>query len=110
VPTDDGYGTTSDENIRYYFKHCYPAIRQIVQKVTRVRVESEQPLTHIYIITNSPVTWADELKVALGKSGDWDQIKSSRDLDLNWEQKFVAQALDMIGNGVRAAPCLPERD
>jgi len=119
VPTDGGYGTTSDENMRYYYMHCYPAIQQIVQKVTRVRVESEQPLTHIYIMTNGPVPWVDELKVALGKSGDWDQIKSSRDLDLNWEQKFVAQALDMfvaqraevlIGNGVRATPCLQERD
>lgn len=78
----------------------------------QVRVESEQPLTHIYIMTNGIVSWVEELKEALESSGNWDQIKSSRDLDITWEQKFVVQALDMfvaqrsevlIGNGVRAA-------
>ncbi|KAG1835005.1 hypothetical protein DFJ58DRAFT_821029 [Suillus subalutaceus] len=48
--------------------------------LVQVRVESEEPLTHVYIMTNGAVAW----------------IKSSRDLDITWEQKFVVQALDML--------------
>jgi hypothetical protein len=104
-------GTTEEETVQIYLTHCFPTIEEIVQKVTQVRIESEQPLTHIYVMTNGPVAWVAELKEALGSSGDWDQIETSRDLDLTWEQKYVAQALDMfvaqraevlIGNGVRA--------
>lgn len=115
VPTDGGWGETSDKNMQFYMKHCYPTIEEIVEKVTQVRIESGQPLTHIYIMTNGPVPWVGELKEALGSAGDWDQIMTSRDLDLTWEQKFVAQALDMfvaqraevlIGNGVSITVCL----
>ncbi|KAG1743088.1 hypothetical protein EDB19DRAFT_1700006 [Suillus lakei] len=107
-PTDGGWGETSEKNMQMYMQRCFPTIEQIVQKVMQVRVESEWPLTHIYIMTNGAVAWVEELKEALGSSGHWDQIKSSRDLDITWEQKFVVQALDMfvaqrsevlIGNG-----------
>lgn len=107
-PTDGGWGETSEKNMQMYMQRCFPTIEQIVQKVMQVRVESERPLTHIYIMTNGIVSWVEELKEALGSSGNWDQIKSSRDLDITWEQKFVVQALDMfvaqraevlIGNG-----------
>lgn len=111
-PTDGGWGETSEKNMQMYMQRCFPTIEQIVQKVTQVRVESEKPLTHIYIMTNGVSEWVQELKEALESSGHWDQIRSSRDLDITWEQKFVVQALDMfvaqrsevlIGNGVRAA-------
>ena len=63
-------------------------------------------------MTNASPTWLDTLKVALseGGGGEWRQIASSRDLKLSWEQKYVAQTVDMmigqraqvfIGNGVR---------
>lgn len=107
-PTDGGWGETSEKNMQMYMQRCFPTIEQIVQKVTQVRVESEKPLTHIYIMTNGVTAWVQELKEALENSGSWDQIRSSRDLDITWEQKFVVQALDMfvaqrsevlIGNG-----------
>ncbi|KAH7924169.1 hypothetical protein BV22DRAFT_1130074 [Leucogyrophana mollusca] len=88
--------------------HCYPSIAQMVQKVSRVRAESKEPLKYVYIMTNGAVSWVDELKAALLSEGEWDQIASSRDLELTWEQKFVGQALDMfiaqraqvlVGNG-----------
>jgi hypothetical protein len=115
VPTDGGWGETSEKNVQYYMTHCYPTIEEIVQKVTQARVESEQPLTHIYVMTNGPVPWVEELKEALGSAGDWEQVMTSRDLYLTREQKFVAQALDMfvaqraevlIGNGVSVIVCL----
>jgi hypothetical protein len=95
-PTDGGWGETSEKNMQMYMKRCFPTIDEIVQKVMLVRVESEQPLTHLYIMTNGAVAWVEELKEALRRSGNWAQIKSSRDLDITWEQKFVVQALDML--------------
>lgn len=108
-PTDGGWGETSEENAKLYVKHCYPSIEQIVEKVRRVRVEAADPLRYLYILTNGPTLWVEELESALAKDTEWDHVGSSRDLKLTWEQKFVAQALDMyvaqraqvfIGNGV----------
>ncbi|KAG2358954.1 hypothetical protein BDR07DRAFT_1452509 [Suillus spraguei] len=95
-PTDGGWGETSEKNMQMYMQRCFPTIDQIVEKVMQVRAESEKPLTHIYIMTNGAVPWIEELKEALGNSGNWDQIKSSRDLNVTWEQKFVVQSLDML--------------
>ena len=67
-------------------------------------------------MTNGKRSWLNKLKKALNESGDWNQISSSRELQLTWEQKFVAQSIDMavgqradvfIGNGAsRAHPAL----
>ena len=62
-------------------------------------------------MTNGKAPYIANLKRALWDAapGEWDSISSSRDLALNWEQKFVAQAVDvlvaqraqvLIGNGV----------
>jgi len=65
-------------------------------------------LKNVYIMTNGQVPWLQELKAALLKAHRWNQVASSRDLKLNWEQKYVAQTVDMmigeraqvfIGNG-----------
>ena len=94
----------------HYMAHCYPTIQQIVEKISKVRrSDVGQDLREIFIMTNAPHEWITELKKAIAKASFWDQITSSRDLDLNWEQKYVAQAVDMligqraqvfIGNGV----------
>lgn len=102
---------SQNETINIYHDHCYPSIQQIVDKVNRVRQESHPTynLTYLYIMTNGPTTWVEELKTALAEGAAWESIKSSRDLDLTWEEKFVAHAVDMfvaqkaeviIGNGV----------
>lgn len=102
--------TESEEHKEYYLRHCYPDIKQIVEKVTEIRhSRAGKNLKNIYIMTNGPVPWVDELKHALYDTGRWKNVASSRDLTLTWEQKFVAQAIDMlvgqraevfIGNGV----------
>lgn len=83
-------------------------MQQIVEKVTEVERVSEG-LKNVYIMTNAPIPWVKELKTALGKAHRWDHIASSRDLKLSWDQKYVAQTVDMmigqraqvfIGNGV----------
>jgi hypothetical protein len=85
-------------------------MQQIVDKVTEVQKVSEG-LKNVYVMTNAGVPWLEELKEELMKAHKWNQIASSRDLKLNWEQKYVAQTVDMmigqraqvfIGNGVRA--------
>ena len=110
-PTDGGWGETSEANMELYIRRCYPSIEQIVDKVSQVQREAADPLRYLYIMTNGPVPWIQELKSALAQNMSWDHVGSSRDLKLTWEQKFVAQALDMyvaqrsqvfIGNGVSA--------
>jgi len=64
IPSDGTWGEATESGVQYYMQHCYPSIEQIVQKVTQARIESEQPLTHIYVMTNGPVAWVEELKVA----------------------------------------------
>lgn len=75
-------------------------------------------LRNVYVMTNASPAWLEELKVALRKTYDWDQIASSRDLKLSWEQKYVAQTVDMmigqraqvfIGNGVSRVYMYPLR-
>lgn len=99
----------SVENYRAYVDHCFPSIEQIVEKVQTVLEESQEPLEYIYIMTNGDNAWVKDLKLALSVLGGCKYIASSRDMTLTWEQKFVAQALDMlvgqraqvfIGNGV----------
>lgn len=60
-------------------------------------------------MTNGDKAWLDDLKEALMRIKRWDSVTSSRDLQLGWEVKPVAQAMDMlvgqradvfIGNGV----------
>lgn len=97
-----------------YTKSCYPSIEEIVQKVVQVKqTKAGSGLSNIYIMTNGNRPWLLELKKALHKSGNWNQISSSRELRVTWKQKFVAQSIDMavgqradvfIGNGVSQAP------
>jgi FMN phosphatase YigB (HAD superfamily) len=94
-----------------YFKHCFPTIEQIVDKVMDVKKTSiGKDLRNVYILTNGAREWIAELKEALRQAAKWDKVTSSRDLLLNKEQKYIAQAIDMmighkaqifIGNGVR---------
>ncbi|KAG6374807.1 hypothetical protein JVT61DRAFT_4191 [Boletus reticuloceps] len=107
-PSDSGWGQASEQTIELYNRRCYPSIEQIVEKVDRVQKEAADPLRHLYIMTNGPTPWVQELKSALAQNMSWDHISSSRDLELTWEQKFVAYAVDMyiaqraqvfIGNG-----------
>jgi hypothetical protein len=107
-PAGGGNGVNIPENYDIYLKHCLPSIEQIVAKITEIRRVSSG-LRYIYILTNAPEPWLDELKEALRRAHDWHRIASSRDLDLSWEQKYIAQMVDMmiaeraevfVGNGV----------
>lgn len=103
-------GHLTDEGARAYQKACYPTMHEIVQRVGEIVAESEGRLKNIYIMTNGKREWVAQLKEAFFAIGHWDNIASSRDLELNSEQRYVAQAGDMligqmadvfIGNGVR---------
>ncbi len=94
----------------YYRRRCFPSIPEIVAKVLAVRAtEAGQGVRRLHIMTNGKAPYIANLKRALWEAAEWDAISSSRDLVLNWEQKFVAQAVDvlvaqraqvLIGNGV----------
>lgn len=103
-------GHLTDEGARAYQKACCPTIKDIVRRVGEIRAsESGKSLKNIYIMTNGKREWVAKLKEAFLAADHWDNIASSRDLELNDEQRHVAQAADMligqradvfIGNGV----------
>ena len=60
-------------------------------------------------MTNGKPDFLTELKDALWEAAEWDVVATSRDMVMNWEQKYIAQAVDqlvaqraqvLIGNGV----------
>lgn len=105
-----GGGEASEEAVQYTLEHCFPTVTQIVEKVHKVRNSTAgKGLKNVYIMTNAPKSWILQLKYGLNKIADWDHIASSRDLKLTWDQKYIAQSVDMmigqraqvlIGNGV----------
>ncbi|KZP18800.1 hypothetical protein FIBSPDRAFT_933213 [Athelia psychrophila] len=111
-PADTGWGETTDAHRAEYARRCFPEIPQIVARVLEVAREWEAgggaPLRSVYVMTNGRAEWLGELKEALLAARAWGSVASSRDLQLNWEQKYVAQTVDMmigqragvfIGNG-----------
>ena len=73
------------------------------------RTDAARGVESVYVMTNGERPWVEDLKEALRRTGRFRSVASSRDLVLNWEQKYVAQAVDMlvaqraqvfIGNGV----------
>ncbi|KAI0789482.1 hypothetical protein C8Q75DRAFT_718203 [Abortiporus biennis] len=92
---------STEEGYAGYFKHCLPTIEQIVEKVESVRRRTEggssgNRLKSIFIMTNGDKEWVFKLKEALNKAGKWEKITSTLDVELNWEQKFVSMAVDML--------------
>lgn len=114
-----GQGESTPENTDFYFEHCYPDIQQIVKKVMDIKTERRtrgQTIDRVYIMTNGPSDWLAQLRSALYAAHSWKGVGTSRDLSLSWEQKYVAQALDMfigqwahvfVGNGVCLDPLPP---
>lgn len=107
--------TPNNEREAIYLKHCYPSVEEIVSRVMDIKSSAKaqkKSIRRVYIMTNGSNEWVDELKAALwAATSDWEAggVVSSRDLRLSWEEKFVAQILDMyvaeraqvfVGNGV----------
>ena len=67
-PTDGGWGETSEANVELYVRRCYPSIEQIIEKVSQVQKEAADPLRYLYIMTNGPRSWVEELKSALAQN------------------------------------------
>ncbi|OBZ68588.1 hypothetical protein A0H81_11555 [Grifola frondosa] len=92
-----GWGEATEEGREIYLRHCFPEIEQIVERVTEVRATpAGRGLKNVYIMTNGARPWVAELKAALKRMGEWETVASSRDVKLNWEQQYVAQAVDML--------------
>ncbi|KAH9926412.1 uncharacterized protein B0H18DRAFT_1085010 [Fomitopsis serialis] len=87
-PPGAGWGENTPENTAVYMRRCFPTVAQIVEKVTAVR-----ETTAGRGLRNE---WVDELKAALYAMGGVERVMGSRDVQLNWEQKYIAQAVDML--------------
>ncbi|KAK7462364.1 hypothetical protein VKT23_007965 [Stygiomarasmius scandens] len=92
----------------YYFEHCLPEVDQIVHRLRSVREENPSlDLNKVYVLSNGKASWLNELAGAL-KGDGWGDVKSTLDLRLDSQQKYVSGAIDMaiaekaevfIGNG-----------
>ncbi|KAF7983707.1 hypothetical protein HWV62_19641 [Athelia sp. TMB] len=101
-PAGCGGGRSTEAGRVEYMARCAPGIGAMVAKVARVRAEARAPLTRVYVMTNAPLPWSEALKDALrAMPGGWAAVGSSRDLVLDAEQRYVAQAADMLA-GQRA--------
>ncbi|KAF9647022.1 hypothetical protein BDM02DRAFT_3180749 [Thelephora ganbajun] len=106
---EKGNDSSTQASIDAFQRACYPDTNQIVERVRQIRMTEEgKGLRNIFIMTNGSPEWVEELKEALMKDYHWKQIASSLQMRVSWEQKFVAQAVDMmiahradvfIGNG-----------
>ncbi|KAI8982856.1 hypothetical protein BD414DRAFT_418873 [Trametes punicea] len=81
----------------FYRPHCYPTIQEIVNRIRYIRASpTATGIRKLHIMSNGDRAWLHELKEALRRDAPWDSISTSRDLVLNWEQKYVSQAVDML--------------
>ena len=109
-------GSLTRASIDAFQRACYPNTNQIVERVRQIRMTEEgKGLRNIFIMTNGSPEWIEELKEALMKDHPWKKIASSLQMRVTWEQKFVAQSVDMmighradvfIGNGVSVSTLL----
>ena len=111
-PVENADGSWTQASKDAFQRACYPDVNQIVERVRQIRMAEEgKGLRNIFIMTNGSPEWIEELKEALMRDHPWEQIASSLQMRIDWEQKFVAQAVDMmigqqadvfIGNAVSA--------
>lgn len=111
------WGHNTPENVEYYLEHCYPTDEFIINKINRSRDDYVKAaksgevryLDVLFLLTNDKTNWVDNLKKQLKPHG-WTTIVTTRELELDQEQKDVGMAVDMdfarkaavfIGNGVR---------
>nr|VWP00504.1 H15 domain-containing protein [Ganoderma boninense] len=96
-PGSAPWGENTPENTALYRRRCLPTIPEVVARVREVQqAHTARGLENVYIMTNGALEWVEELKGALADMGGFKHIASSRDTVLNWEQKYVAQAMDML--------------
>ncbi|KAH9854348.1 hypothetical protein C2E23DRAFT_818297 [Lenzites betulinus] len=78
--------------------HCFPSVAQIVRRIGEVRrSEAGEGVRRLHVMTNGDRQFVEELRAALLKEGEWPEgVTTSRDLVLDWEQRYVAQGVDML--------------
>ena len=74
-------------------RHCWPSKEQIVEKSRAFR-EQHLGLKRVYVLTNGWGWWVNEFRNELRRDG-WEEIKSSLDVQLDNEQKYVSMTIDM---------------
>lgn len=85
----------TSEVAKLSMRRCYPTVQDIVEKVVDVRqTPAARDVRRLYIMTNGSPAFIRELKDALQEAAHWEGMSSSRDLVLNRQQKYLAQAID----------------
>ena len=102
--------TAGPATAELYRARCFPSVDEIVAKVAAARASpAGRGVRRLYVMTNGDRAFVAALEAALWARAEWELVASSRDLVLDWEQTFVAQAVDQlvaqraqvfIGNGV----------
>ncbi|KAH9917019.1 uncharacterized protein B0H18DRAFT_884210 [Fomitopsis serialis] len=101
LPDRFGYppDTTDDERVALQRPHCFPNMARSCGGGGGARGGTGGGPAgaggHVFM-TNAPGEWVDELREAVRATGGWRTVASSRELEVNWEQRFVKQAVDML--------------
>jgi hypothetical protein len=111
-----GWDVDRDATIKTYLSHCYPTEHEITNKLRISRkdyIDATKPgevrfLDTVYILTNDKTEWIKRLVKMLYDDG-WKHVVTTRELELDSQQKDVSMAVDMdfarraavfLGNGV----------
>ncbi|KAF9506719.1 hypothetical protein BS47DRAFT_1367182 [Hydnum rufescens UP504] len=106
----DQFNPPSDSASRaqYALNRCWIEIDDVVKRLDKLREEHpDADLNNIFVSTNGPTEWLEELKKRLWEKG-WQSVVTSRDLELSWREQGVDNAVDMelaargevfLGNG-----------
>jgi hypothetical protein len=92
-----------------YQRHCFPTTAEMTAKIQELRGSKiGRNLRHLHIVTDAGEDAVSDLIVSLRNLAKWETISSSRDLVLDREQQYVADAVNImiahrakvfIGNG-----------
>ncbi|KAI0794616.1 hypothetical protein C8Q74DRAFT_1445936 [Fomes fomentarius] len=101
IPTDwrrDRQNVLTPEAAAIFRRRCYPTVDEMARKVREVLdTPAARGVSRLYVMTNAKAEFVDEFRARLVEvKEDWEVIASSRDLALNWEQKYISQAIDAI--------------
>ncbi len=78
---------------KYALDRCWVEIPAIHSRLETLRKQHpELSLDRVFLATNGKPDWVVELKKVLAKGG-WDTVVTTRDLDLDWQESGVENAI-----------------
>ncbi|KAF9508504.1 hypothetical protein BS47DRAFT_1397736 [Hydnum rufescens UP504] len=96
LPNQFNPPSDSVSRAQYVLNRCWIEIDNIVKRLDKLREEHpDADLNNIFISTNGPAEWLEELKKRLWEKG-WQTVITSQDLELSWQEQGVDNAVGKL--------------